>query len=175
MIPQVRTAGIHDGKLQDAFAWATKVAGYINQTIPGANAQVVRNIGGPLYEGHWVLSAESLAAHEQRWKRLEADAGMQRLLMEGRQQGWFIGSSIVDRLYETGAEWRSGGSCGDTGGNDDTPLVRFSLSLACIVTGKQCLEKLCSRVQCRRLEPCKRVRQVSQLLDGGVFHHPQGS
>ncbi len=101
MITQVRTASIHDGKYQDAFAWATKVAGYVNQTIPGANVQVARNIGGPLYEVHWVLRSESLAEHEQQWKRLEADAGYQRLLTEGRQQGLFIGGSIVDRLYET--------------------------------------------------------------------------
>ena len=101
MIIHVRTAGIHDGKFQDALAWATKIGEYINQTIPGANVQVALNIGGPVYELHWVSRSESLAEHEQVLKRVDADAGVQRLRAEQRQQGLFIGSSIVDRLYET--------------------------------------------------------------------------
>lgn len=101
MITQVRTAGIHDGKLQDAFAWAIKVASYVNKNVQGANVQVARNVGGPLYEVHWVSTVQSLAEYEAVWKRLEADSGYQNLIKEGRQQGLFIGSSIVDRLYET--------------------------------------------------------------------------
>jgi len=101
MITFVRTATIHDGKVQDAFAWAVKVANYINEHISGVNVQVVRNIGGPIYQVHWVSNYESLAAFAERMKRVETDAGYQQLLVEGRQQLLLIGSSIVDNLYET--------------------------------------------------------------------------
>ena len=100
MITWVRTANMHDGKGQDAFAWAVKVAHYVNGKFSGANVQVVRNVGGPVWQVHWVANYESLAAFEEIMKTLEADSGYLELLGEARDQKLFISNSIVDSLYE---------------------------------------------------------------------------
>ena len=42
----VRTATLHDGKVQDAFAWAVKVANDIHEHLSGVHAQGVRHKGG---------------------------------------------------------------------------------------------------------------------------------
>ena len=99
MITWVRTASIHDGKVEDSFAWAVKVANYINEKFE-ATVRVGRNIGGPVYQIHWVSDYQSLAVYEDLTKKVEADAGYQELLAEARQGGLFIGTSIVDSLYE---------------------------------------------------------------------------
>jgi hypothetical protein len=96
----MRTANMHDGKGQEAFAWAVKVANYLNEKFPGANMQVVRNIGGPVWQVHWIANFESLAALEEVMKRVEADAGYLELLGEARDQKLFISSGTVDSLYE---------------------------------------------------------------------------
>jgi hypothetical protein len=100
MITWVRTANIHDGKAQDAFAWAIKVAKYVSANFSEANVQVLRNIGGLVWQVHWVANYESLAAFEEVMKKVEADSGYVELLGEARDQNLFISSSIVDSLYE---------------------------------------------------------------------------
>jgi hypothetical protein len=100
MITSIRTANSQDGKGQAGFAWAVKVANYINGSISGANVQVLRNIGGPTWQVHWVSNYESLAAFEGMMKRFEADEGYRKLLGEARDQQLFVASSVVDRLYE---------------------------------------------------------------------------
>ncbi len=77
-----------------------EVAGYINGNIEGVEVQVLRNIGGQVFQVHWVSRYASLASYEQHWKGLEADEGYQAQITKARAAGLFIGSSIVDRLYE---------------------------------------------------------------------------
>lgn len=101
MITWMRTADVHDGKLEEAFTWAVKVANYVNQKAPGSNVKVARNVGGPVFQVHWVAYYESLAAFEKTWKMIEADEGYQELLAEIRQMGALIGTSAVDAIYET--------------------------------------------------------------------------
>lgn len=101
MITWVRTANIHDGKIQEAFSWAAKAANYINKKFEGVNVQVARNVGGPIYQVHWVATYQSLASFEKLGKQIESDEGYQGLLAEIRQQAAFIGTSVVDSLYET--------------------------------------------------------------------------
>ena len=79
---------------------AVKVAKYSNEKF-GTNIQVARNVGGPVFQVHWVGTYDSLASLEKIWKQIEADQGYQGLVTEVRQQGVFIGTSIVDSLYET--------------------------------------------------------------------------
>ena len=101
MITYTLSMSIHDGKLVDAFSWAAKVAAHINQKFPGSNVQVVRNVGGPMYELHFVSVSESLAAYDALTKQMQADEGYQKLLNEGREQRLIIGTSVNERLYET--------------------------------------------------------------------------
>ena len=101
MITQVLSMSIHDGKLGGAFAWAVKIAAYINQQSPDLNVRVVRNVAGSMYELHFVSTTESLAAYEDFNKQLEADEGYQKLLSEGREQRLIIGTTVNERLYET--------------------------------------------------------------------------
>jgi len=100
MITWQRTADIHDGKLQETFAWAVKVTKYINQKFPGVNLYTARNVYGPVYQVHWFATYDSLAAYEKLRKQLETDEGYGRLLAEIREQGHLIGASVVDALYE---------------------------------------------------------------------------
>ncbi len=100
MITWIRTANMQDGKGQDAFAWAVKVANYVNEKFSEANVQVVRNIGGPVWQVYWVANYESLATFEEVMKRVEADSGYLELLGEARDQNLFISSGTVDSLYE---------------------------------------------------------------------------
>ena len=101
MITFVRSAAIHDGKLADAFALAAKITDYIRTHYEGMNIEVSRNVGGPVFELHFVSTTESLTAYEDLNKRLEADEGYQAILNEVRQAGVFVGTSLTDRLYET--------------------------------------------------------------------------
>jgi hypothetical protein len=100
MITSVTTASVHDGKLTEAIAWAVKATNYLRDKF-GTNAQLTRNIGGPLYQLHWVSTHQSLADYEKRIKQTEADEGYKTLVMEARQQGLLIGTSIVVSLYES--------------------------------------------------------------------------
>ena len=101
MITQVRTAAVHDGKLPEAIEFGLKVVAHVNDKSPELSVQLVRNVGGPLYELHWVSTFETLASYEDILKRLEADQGYQELVAEIRQAGVFVASSLVDHLYET--------------------------------------------------------------------------
>lgn len=101
MITWVRTADIHDGKLNEAFAWAVKVTAYLNKKFKGADIQVMRNLGGPVYQVHWACNYDSLAAFEEQWKKIENDRGYNNLLSEIRKKGVLIGTSVVDSLYES--------------------------------------------------------------------------
>jgi hypothetical protein len=101
MITWVRTAGIQEGKMNEAFTWAVKVAAYLNKKFKGMDVQVMRNVGGPLYQVHWVCNYESLGAFEKRWKEVESDRGYNNLLSQIRKKGAFIGSSVVDSFYES--------------------------------------------------------------------------
>ena len=98
MITFVRTANIHDGKMQDAMAWAVKTATYISQNL-GVNVQVMRNVGGLVSQVHWVSNYASLADFEASMTKIVADAGYQQLLAEGGAGGLFAANSIVDNLY----------------------------------------------------------------------------
>jgi len=100
MITSILTANSQDGKGQAAFAWAVKVANYLNGSFSGANVKVLRNIGGPAWQVHWTSNFESLAVFEEERKRIEADEGYHKLLGEGRDQNLFIASSVVERLYQ---------------------------------------------------------------------------
>ena len=86
--------------MEAAFEWAVKVANYVNDYISETNVQVVRNIGGSLFQVHWVANYESLAVFEEVMKRIEADSGYRELISEVREQQLLIGTSIVDSLYE---------------------------------------------------------------------------
>ena len=101
MITSVRTADINDGMAQAAFTWAVKVSHYINDNVDGVEVEVMRNVGGAVYQVHWVSRYASLAEYERLWGALEADAGYQALIDEARGAGFFIGMSIEDQLYAT--------------------------------------------------------------------------
>ena len=101
MITQVRTAAVHDGKFPEAVEFRLKVVALLNDKFPDLNVQLIRNVGGPLYELHWVSATESLASYEDLNKRIEADQGYQELVAEIRQAKVFVATSLVDRLYET--------------------------------------------------------------------------
>ena len=64
MITQVRTAAVHDGKFPEAVEFGLKVVAYISDKFPESNIQLIRNVGGPIYELHWVSTAETLASYE---------------------------------------------------------------------------------------------------------------
>jgi hypothetical protein len=100
MITAVLTANVHDGKMQDAFSVGLKAARYMNEKF-GTNMQVNRNVNGPVYQIHFVTTYDSLAAFEKTRKQWEADTGYQEVLTEIRNKGLFIGTSIVQNIYET--------------------------------------------------------------------------
>ncbi len=101
MITLIRSATIHDGKLEEAFGWAVKVAGYLNGKFDSVNLQVARNVGGALYQVHWIATGPSLAECWETTQKTEADSGYKDLLAEGRQQGFLIGSSVTDQLLQS--------------------------------------------------------------------------
>ena len=100
MITSVVSITCHDGKLGEGIGWALNVTSYLNKQFPGTEMEVVRNVGGPVYEIHLVSRFESLAVYDDLKKRSEADDGYQKLVNEARDQGLFIGSGITERLYE---------------------------------------------------------------------------
>lgn len=101
MITFVRSATAHDGQIGQAIEWAVRIAKYVNENIEGTNLQVVRNIGGPVYEIHWVANYESLAAFEESFQRMEADPGYRDILAGVREAEVLIGATVEDRLYES--------------------------------------------------------------------------
>ncbi len=101
MITLVRSANIQQGTaVEAAFEWAVKVAMYNNEKH-GLNMQVQRNVAGPVYQVHWVLTVESLAQLDELGKRMGADEGYNSLLADARERGLFDVASIVDNLYQS--------------------------------------------------------------------------
>lgn len=100
MITAVRAATMNDGKVQAGFAWAVKVGMYITENL-GINVQVLRNVGGPVNQVHWVSIYESLGSYDAAMKKIFGDPGFQELFAEAEQQGLFSASSVVDNLYES--------------------------------------------------------------------------
>jgi len=100
MIIWTRTADISPGKIEQAFAWAVKVAAYGNKKYPSVHIQVLRNYTGPVYQLHWIAGHESLAAFEKWRKQLETDEGYRALLAEVREQGALKAEGLADALYE---------------------------------------------------------------------------
>ena len=101
MITQVRTATVHDGKLPEAVEFGLEVVALVNEKFPELSPQLMRNVGGALYELHWVTTTETLASYDELTKSLEADPDYQELVGEIRAAGIFVASSLVDSLYET--------------------------------------------------------------------------
>jgi hypothetical protein len=99
MITSVRSASVHDGKLFDAITFAVKIAKYMREKF-SLNTQVSRNVGGPIYQLHWITTYPSLADFEKTGRQVEADEGYRSLLAELRQQNLLIGTSVTDSLYE---------------------------------------------------------------------------
>jgi hypothetical protein len=60
-----------------AVAWAIKAASYLRDK-QNTNTQVSRNIGGPVFQLHWVSTHPSLADVEKTMKQVEADQGYRR-------------------------------------------------------------------------------------------------
>ena len=63
--------------------------------------QVQRNVNGPVYQVHWVITVENLAQVDELGQKLQADEGYMSLLGEAREQGLFDVASIVDNLYQS--------------------------------------------------------------------------
>jgi len=82
------------------FAFAVKVATYITENL-GTQIQVLRNVGGPVNQVHWIATYESLAEYEASMKKIENDEGYQGLLGELQEPSLYIVSSVVDNLYES--------------------------------------------------------------------------
>lgn len=99
MITWITSAAINQGKLEEGFQWAVKVANHLNKNIPGHHIQVMRNVEGQRYQVHWIASADSLAAYEEVTKAIEADAGYRELVAEQRQEQLLVASSLIDTLY----------------------------------------------------------------------------
>lgn len=100
MITWLRTARIHDGEFEEAFAWAAKVAEYLSEAYD-PTVEVRRNVGGWMYEVHWVSHYDSLADLDEVRRRLQEDDHYAELVKEAREAGLFIGTSISDYFYET--------------------------------------------------------------------------
>lgn len=104
MITVVRSANIHqDADLDAAYEWAAKVAMYLNENFEayGGSIQAQRNVGGPLYQVHWIGTVESLAQLEETDQRVQADEGYGSLLEEAHEQSFFERSSAVDHIYQS--------------------------------------------------------------------------
>lgn len=82
VITWLRSARIQDGKFEEAFGWAVEVAEYVNETVEGPAVEVRRNIGGPMYQVHWVVHYDSLAHYEEVMGRL---GGGRRVFGAGRR------------------------------------------------------------------------------------------
>ena len=103
MVYRVWSASIRQGKAQEAFEWAAKLATYVNENYtdisPEGKIEVVRNINGPVNQLRIVAKWESLAVLEQGLKRGAEDPDYQELLAEAA--GLFVESSAVVNYSET--------------------------------------------------------------------------
>ena len=101
MIYNVRTAGMAGGKLNQAMAWAIKVAKWVNGKYPDSNVTVLRNITGNLTQVHWLWTTESLGEYEQLASQLEGDDAYQAMLKEASSEGLFAEDSLRHSFYRT--------------------------------------------------------------------------
>ena len=99
MIIQVRSAYYQEGKGQEAWEWSIKLAAYVNENYEGTNVQLLSNFNGPLNQGRWVQSYESLAAMEEFWQKQAKDTKWQELIAEG--EGLWPESGMVDTFFQT--------------------------------------------------------------------------
>ena len=101
MITFVRSARIQQGTaIEAAMEFAVKVAMYLSENH-GTDTQVQHNVGGPVYQVHWVTTVENLAEVDQLNQKLQADERYGSLLATAREQDLFDVSSIVDRLFRS--------------------------------------------------------------------------
>ena len=99
MVYRVWSGSIRQGKAQEAFEWAVKLATYVSENYTEGKTEVVRNINGPVNQLHFVTKVESLAVLEPALKRAAEDPDYQELLAEGL--GLFVESSAVVNYSET--------------------------------------------------------------------------
>jgi hypothetical protein len=99
MIYYVRSLTIKQGKGQEAFQWAVKIATWINANYPDLNVQVLRNVSGPRWQIHWVSSYESLELWGERVAKISADPRYQEVISGAEEL--VVQSSWEDTLYET--------------------------------------------------------------------------
>lgn len=97
MITVVRTFDVQQGKLQEAIAWATKMAAYQKETGSPSQPSVVRNINGAIDQLYYVVNWESLAIWEEWIKKGRQDPQLQQLLAE--RDTVFVAETV--NLYET--------------------------------------------------------------------------
>jgi len=99
MIIQVRSAYYQEGKGQEAWEMAIKLAAYVNEYYEETKVQLMSNFNGPLNQGRWVQSYESLAAMEEHAQKLAEDSKWQELNAEG--EGLWPESGMVDTFFQT--------------------------------------------------------------------------
>jgi hypothetical protein len=95
---QVRTGQIKTGKGREAMEWAKKVTGYINNTYPESNYEILSNIGSDLSQLHAISRFESLAQFEAYLAKLASDEKYLAIVQEMWDADLFTGWS--DRLYQ---------------------------------------------------------------------------
>ena len=101
MITLVRSATLQQGTaVEAAVEWAVKVAMYLNENL-GTNTQVQLNVGGPIFQVHWVTTLENLTQLDELVQKMQTDEGYGSLLTESREQGLFDVSSIVDGIFRS--------------------------------------------------------------------------
>jgi len=82
MIYHVRAASIAPGKAPEAMEFGKKVCDYA-KAKHGIEVSFMTQVGGPVGRVAWLTRYDSLGAYEQKWAKLMADAGWQKLLKAG--------------------------------------------------------------------------------------------
>jgi len=98
MVYHVVSAEISPGKRQEAEQFVLKMAAYVNQRFPGANAHVIKNINGNQDNMHYVETFESMGAWEASEKDLETDADW--LSLVGGGGGLAVPGSAKHNFYQ---------------------------------------------------------------------------
>ena len=98
MLYFVRSATIRQGKYEETFQWAVKIAAWVNENYPDVNVRVLRNVSGPGFQVHWVATCESLALFGEISAKLNADPGYQDVIAGGEE--FLVQKSLVDAFYE---------------------------------------------------------------------------
>ena len=101
MITTMRTANIRRGKAAEAFEWAIKVAIHAkDKCAQVTDLQVVRNIGGPINQLHWIGTYGSMADMEATYKWFDSDAEIQKLIADALARELFE-VDAADHIYAT--------------------------------------------------------------------------